>query len=83
MTQEANLGTYKKGTFEGRIRYDVYTPYNGEPDIIEPVLCLDSNDLSDIKLSRPTYNEILNCHSCFCGYAHSVNLCNNRQQNND
>lgn len=84
--QHAEYGVYTPEFFENGIRYDLYKRYEPADDFYEyhePVMCIDHTDLSPIKLERATYDERCNCHCCFAGYAHTVNLCadRNKKQN--
>jgi hypothetical protein len=86
--QNATHGAYTPLFFENGVRYDNYSPYLTDTpyspgsfsDSVHAVLCLNENDLSPIKTERPTLTEMEKCHSCFASYAHTVNLCSNRQQ---
>ena len=80
-TQKTNYGTFKPLYFEGRFRYDEYQSHSTKETILESILCLNSNDLSHVKTYRPTYEERQNCHCCFAGYGHTLNLCNENQTN--
>lgn len=79
--QHLTYGSAKPLFFEGRTRYHEYTNYKTQEVVHESVLCLDSNDLSPIKTGSATYEERQNCHCCFAGYAHSIDLCNKSQAN--
>jgi hypothetical protein len=77
-------GTYTPQFFEGAYRYDLYKPHDSQTvfsETIESVMCTGHNDFSPVKTSRATYEDRTNCHCCFAGYAHTVELCNDRNNN--
>ena len=79
--QVTDYGTYTPQYFEGSYRYDLYKPHNSETEFsetIEAVMCIGHNDFSAVKTSRATYENRINCYCCFAGYAHTVDLCNDR-----
>lgn len=79
--QFATYGSYKPVSFNDNIRYDEYRSFStGNIECIEPVLALNNNDLSPVKIERATVEEREKCHCCFAGYAHTVALCNNRNK---
>lgn len=74
-------GEYMPLYFDSGIRYDRYTAKVTGETATEAVLAIDNSDLSHVKTGRATVQERENCHCCFAGYAHTVNLCNSRQNN--
>jgi len=77
-TQKTKYGSYTPQYFIEGIRYDLYKGSEGE--VIESVLVLNTQDTSEVQTKRE-YNSMLNCHCCFANYAHSINLCNERNKN--
>jgi hypothetical protein len=79
ITQKTVYGSYTPVSFgQNSNRYDMYKSDSTGEETTESVLCLDKNDLSPVQIGDATVKMRENCHCCFTGYAHTVALCNKR-----
>lgn len=80
--QKTTYGSYTPKFFDftnGSFRIDLYKSDSTKDETHESILCLGKNDISPVQTEH-TYKSRCNCHCCFAGYAHTVDLCNERNK---